>query len=108
MHVKACKLDIFRATHAEESRRLRAKSALVEGGVLAEHMFSTLFSACVSRYLFSFSAHCVIDSRAHYTAIVAGRAGSRDESTGESFRVIRMFHVNMLFCVSWVAARALH
>ena len=66
-------------------------------------MFSTLFSACVSRYLHS----------AHWWSTVVhitqpfGRAGSRYESTGKSFRVIRMFHIIMLSCVFWVA-RALH
>ena len=91
----------FGLSHAEESRRLRAKSARV-GGVLAEHVFSTLFLPCVSRYLFSFvhSAQLTIDSRSRDTAFWAG---SSFESTGKSFRVIRMFQSLMLSCVFWVA-----
>ena len=63
-------------------------------------------SACVSRYLFSFmhSAQLMIDSRSRDTSLLAG---SRFESTGKSFRVIRMFHSLMLSCVFWVA-RTLH
>ena len=61
----------FEQRTLKSPRRLRAKSALVEGGVLAEHLFSTLFSACVSRYLFSsmHSAQLMFDSGSHDTAI---------------------------------------
>ena len=37
-----------------KSRGDYERKALWSRGVLAEHLFSTLFSACVSRYLFSF------------------------------------------------------
>ena len=72
-------LDIFRATHAEESRRLRAKSALVEGGVSRSPVFNPVFSMRVS-----LPAQCtlMIDSRSHYTAFWQGWL--KTESRGKS------------------------
>ena len=54
-----------------KSRGDYVRKALWLRGVLAEHLFSTLFSGCVSRYLFSFmhSAQLMLDSRSHDTAI---------------------------------------
>ncbi len=102
MHVKA------KARYLSSNARWRVEATTSEKrsgrgrGVSRTPVFNPV-SACVSRYLHS--AHWW-STVVHITQPV-GRAGSRDESTGKSFRVIRMFHIIMLSCVFWVA-RALH
>ena len=64
------KLVSFGQSNAEESRRLRAKSALVEGGVSRTPVFCPAFSlrACMYTTLMH-SAQLMTDSRSHDTAI---------------------------------------